>query len=177
MSNSLPSFPSSARRSAGLTIDAVAVARSARLWQPHELPRVHNIDLAMEPADFQWQIDNQDMQFENARDMDVTANFDGETFPGCKFKVHGGKYQRGGGQWGPGHAQQGGDCYRGGDRRRAQYHCKPSFRLKFSREAPLNSAFETMFRFPGDKQSCNSVRKFVLNVRRRPPPPSRPHTD
>ena len=116
MSNPLPSFASSARRSAGLTIAAVAVARSARLWQPHELPRVHNIDLAMEPADFQWQIDNQDMQYENARDMDVTANFDGETFPGCKFKVHGGKYQRGGGQWGPGHAQQGGDCYRRGDR-------------------------------------------------------------
>ena len=35
-------------------------------------------------------IDNQDMQYENARDMDVTANFDGVSFPGAKFKVHGG---------------------------------------------------------------------------------------
>eukprot|EP01043_Picozoa_sp_COSAG02_P065471 COSAG02_NODE_9890_length_2082_cov_1.607665_3_plen_66_part_00 len=34
-------------------------------------------------------IDNQDMQYENARDMDVTANFDGVSFPGAKFKVHG----------------------------------------------------------------------------------------
>ena len=30
------------------------------------------------------------MQYENARDMDVTANFDGVSFPGAKFKVHGG---------------------------------------------------------------------------------------
>ena len=27
----------------------------ARLWQPEELPRLHNIDLDMDPADFQWQ--------------------------------------------------------------------------------------------------------------------------
>jgi len=29
--------------------------RSTRLWQPDELPRVHTIDLTMNPADFQWQ--------------------------------------------------------------------------------------------------------------------------
>eukprot|EP01052_Picozoa_sp_SAG31_P038583 SAG31_NODE_5183_length_2694_cov_6.997494_2_plen_99_part_00 len=75
----------------------------------------------------------------------------------------GGKYQRGGGSWGPGHAMNGGDCYRRSDRS-AQYHCKPSFRLKFSKQFPLNAALETMFRFPADKQSCNSVPKFVLNV-------------
>jgi hypothetical protein len=59
---------------------------------------------------------------------------------------------------------EGGDCYRRDDRQ-AQYHCKPSFRLKFSSDAPLNSAVETLFRYPADKQSCNRVRKFVLNVR------------
>ena len=59
---------------------------------------------------------------------------------------------------------EGGDCYRRDDRR-AQYHCKPSFRLKFSKDAPLSAGVETLFRYPADKQSCNSVRKFVLNVR------------
>lgn len=34
-------------------------------------------------------IDNQDMQFENARDMNVTVNFDGVQFPGAHFKTHG----------------------------------------------------------------------------------------
>ena len=134
----------------------------ARLWKPEELPRLHNIDLAMDPADFQWQIDNQDMQFGNARDMSVRVSFDGVQLPGAHFKTHGGKYQRGGGSWGHGHAMEGGDCYRGSDRS-AQYHCKPSFRPKFSKDFPLDGAFDTLFRYPADKQSCNSVRKFVLN--------------
>ena len=45
----------------------------------------------MDPADFRWQIDNQDMQYENARDMNVSVTFDGALFPGAHFKVHGGK--------------------------------------------------------------------------------------
>ena len=141
--------------------DGRAPART-RLWQPDELPRVHTIDVTMDPSDFRWQIDNQDMQYENARDMDVAANFDGVTLSAAKFKVHGGKFQRGGGQWGPGHAMEGGDCYRRDDPG-AQFKCKPSFRLKFSKDAPLNSAVDTLFRYPADKQSCSSVRKFVLN--------------
>eukprot|EP01043_Picozoa_sp_COSAG02_P065470 COSAG02_NODE_9890_length_2082_cov_1.607665_2_plen_77_part_00 len=60
---------------------------------------------------------------------------------------------------------EGGDCYRSGDTQ-ALYKCKPSFRLKFSKDAPLNSKIDTLFRYPADKQSCNSVRKFTLNVRR-----------
>jgi hypothetical protein len=70
-----------------------------RLWQPDEVPRLHEINLIMEPADFRWQIDHQDEMSGTAalRDMNLTTIvFDGETFDGGHFKVHGGKYQRGG---------------------------------------------------------------------------------
>ena len=68
-----------------------------RLWQPDEVPRLHEINLVMDPADFRWQVDNQDTQYEDARDMNITTIvMDGESFAGGHFKVHGGKYQRGG---------------------------------------------------------------------------------
>lgn len=91
-----------------------------RLWAPNEVPRLNQIDITMVPADFRWQIDNQALQYGLAREMNVSINFNGATFPGGSFKVHGGKYQRGGGSWGraegDGSGLRGGDCYRGGDR-------------------------------------------------------------
>ena len=53
---------------------------------------MHEIDVIMDPADFRWQIDNQDTQYDDARDMNVTyILFDGERFDGGHFKVHGAK--------------------------------------------------------------------------------------
>ena len=45
----------------------------------------------------------------------------------------------------------------------AEFRCKPSFRLKFSKERPYNAVFDTLYRFPADKQRCNDPHKFVLN--------------
>ena len=46
----------------------------------------------------------------------------------------------------------------------AEFKCKPSFRLKFSKHSPFNAAFDTLYRYPADKQqACNNPRKFVLN--------------
>ena len=87
------------------------------------------------------------------------------TFPGGKVKVHGGMYQRGGGHWGSnvndGSGLRGGDCYRRNDPA-ADFPCKPSFRIKFSKHSPFNSAFDQLYRFPADKQRCNDPAKFIL---------------
>ena len=154
-----------------------------RLWQPDEVPQLHEINLVMAPEDFRWQIDHQDTQYEDARDMNITTIiFNGESFAGGHFKVHGGKYQRGGGQWDGEpdrrgntiHDMEGGNCYRRGDDTfngtnsadtadGVQFRCKPSFRLKFSKSSPYNAVFDTLYRYPADKRRCNDPHKFVLN--------------
>jgi spore coat protein CotH len=148
----------------------------ARLWQPNEVPQIHEVNVVLDPADFQFMLRHQAAQYDdpNARDMNVTTiYFDGEAFNGGKFKVHGGKYQRGGSHWEgePGRDGQidsdtslnGGDCYRKDNPTAEGFTCKPSFRLKFSKHAPYNGVFDTLFRYPADKQGCNNPRKFTLN--------------
>lgn len=139
-----------------------------RLWQPSEIPQLHELDVTMDPADFRWMIDNQDTQYDDARDMEVTSlTFDGERFTGGHFKTHGGKYQRGGGLWdgeagrdgSTQHDMEGGNCYRRSDRT-AEFKCKPSFRYKFDKKSPYNAVFDTLFRYPADKQRCNDPREF-----------------
>ena len=130
-------------------------------------------------ADFEFMLRHQAAQYDdpNARDMNVTTiYFDGEAFDGGNFKVHGGKYQRGQGHWDnepgrdgqidPENSLHGGNCYR----QRTPpgptpegYTCKPSFRLKFAKHAPYSGVFDTLFRYPADKQGCNNPRKFTLN--------------
>lgn len=44
------------RSQLGRAPDSITLrVRRTRLWQPNELPRVHTVDLTMDPADFQWQ--------------------------------------------------------------------------------------------------------------------------
>jgi hypothetical protein len=82
----------------------------------------------------------------------------------------GGKFQRGNGRWdgepdrqgNTKHDMEGGNCYRRGDDT-AEFKCKPSFRYKFDKHNPYNAVFDTLFRFPEDKQRCNDPRKFILN--------------
>jgi hypothetical protein len=148
-----------------------------RLWQPSEVPRIHEIGVSIDPADFRFMLDHQAALFgadPNARDMNLTSiTFDGQVFAGGHFKVHGGKYQRGQGHWDgepgrngevdPENSQHGGDCYRRDDPA-AEFTCKPSFRIKFDKDgAPFNSVFDTLFRYPADKQGCNNPAKFTLN--------------
>lgn len=99
-----------------------------RLWQPEELPQVHEINLLMQPSDFTWLVENQALAFDQMLDQAATIVFDGEEFADGEVKVHGGKYQRGAGAWGvregDGTGLRGGDCYLRG-RRDVQYRCKP----------------------------------------------------
>jgi hypothetical protein len=73
-----------------LLISPHAIAIAIILTWCLNLVQLHEIDVTMEPADFRWQIDNQDTQYDDARDMNVTyITFDGERFAGGHFKVHG----------------------------------------------------------------------------------------
>jgi len=140
------------------------------LWTEEEEPVVHELNLVMAPADFHWLVDHQDLQYDLKRSMRVDrVEFGGgDALGGAELAVHGGKYQRNGGRWGTSADQastRGGDCYlaRAHDRD-APYKCKPSFRLKLSKDDPLSKVFpEGLFRFPIAKRSCNkNARKLVL---------------
>ena len=74
----------SASISAQVTVDHPVYARSTcptRLWQPSEVPQIHEIDVSINPTDFRFMIDHQAAQYDdpNARDMNLTSiTFDGE---------------------------------------------------------------------------------------------------
>ena len=103
----------------------------------------------------------------------TTVVFNGTPLQGAKIQVHGGKYERGGGNWDASTVHEnsglGADCYLRGVAS-ASYKCKPSFRLQFSDASPLSVALAPpredgfLFRYPASKQTCNTSPSF-LNLR------------
>ena len=131
-----------------------------RLWAADEIPRLKQINLVMDAAEFRWLVEHQDLQYDLARTMQTTIELDGVSFPSGQVKVHGGMWQRAQGHGfgtDPSHINyNAGDCYRGHDRT-AAFRCKPSWSIKFGKH---NSSYVEMggedgiFRFPAAMQGC-----------------------